>query len=136
LQDRIIRTPLQPRETLIDDPLRALRAIRFASQLSFDIEHNLLQALHDTEIHTLIRKKVSAERIGIEFSKMLHSCDPVRALHLLAHTGIARVLLFDSLAHWDAGSTSTLVSYVHAYAVLPPLPRRYNAIELPAGTRD
>ncbi|KAI3436203.1 hypothetical protein D9Q98_002257 [Chlorella vulgaris] len=49
LRDGIIRTPLQPKETFMDDPLRVLRAVRFASRFGFELEEGLLEAAADDE---------------------------------------------------------------------------------------
>ena len=73
LEDKIIRTPLDPVETFSDDPLRMLRAIRFATQLQFTIDDSALDAM--TQISERI-KIVSAERITDELNKIILSDVP------------------------------------------------------------
>ena len=68
LRDRMLRTPLDPRQTFFDDPLRMLRAIRFRHQLSFEYAPGLTDSIKD-EAHRL--QSISAERIRDEFSKMV-----------------------------------------------------------------
>ena len=74
LQDmelKIIRTPLSPYQTFMDDPLRVLRCIRFASKLGYQIEAEAQQAMSDSDIKDALRAKISRERVGIEIRKML-----------------------------------------------------------------
>eukprot|EP00741_Cyanophora_paradoxa_P009856 tig00001668_g9547.t1 len=80
LSSGIVRTPLAPRVTFLDDPLRVLRAIRFASRLRFSLDPELVSAARDPEVHSALEQKVSRERIGIEVSGMLAGPHPVRAL--------------------------------------------------------
>ncbi len=71
MQARIIRTPLQPQQTFLDDPLRVLRLVRFASRLRYSIDQETEQAMDDNECRTAFLKKISRERVGIEMDKML-----------------------------------------------------------------
>ena len=50
LERGLIRTPLPPRKTLLDDPLRALRAVRFAARFGFELEEGLTRAMSDPEV--------------------------------------------------------------------------------------
>ena len=68
LEQRIIRTPLEPGITFSDDPLRMMRAVRFASQLNFRIEENTLRALSECAVRLPI---ISMERIMDEFNKII-----------------------------------------------------------------
>ncbi len=85
LQDKIIRTPLDPEITYSDDPLRMMRAIRFASQLDFIIEEKSLEAIsrnnHRLEI-------ITQERIVVELYKILESKTPSKGFLLLEKTGL------------------------------------------------
>jgi tRNA nucleotidyltransferase/poly(A) polymerase len=86
LTRRIIRTPLAPDRTFDDDPLRMLRAIRFASQLGFEIEGETLRGIERMRERMPI---VSQERITEEFLKILASPSPSTGLKLLQDTGLA-----------------------------------------------
>ena len=85
IEHRIIRTPLQPEQTFSDDPLRMMRAARFAAQLSFRPEKQLIDAM--SAMHERIGI-VSRERISQEFFKIMMSSEPSRGLELLYETGI------------------------------------------------
>lgn len=83
LEKGIIRTPLDPNTTYSDDPLRMLRAIRFATQLDFKIEHKSLQAIYDNAERLEI---ISQERISDEVNKMILSEKPSRGFQLMFST--------------------------------------------------
>ncbi len=83
LKDGILRTPLDPNITFFDDPLRMLRAARFAAQLQFAIEPTTIKAMHD---NTARLKIVSTERIQDEFMKLLAASKPSVGLWLLHGT--------------------------------------------------
>ena len=68
---RVIKTPLSPLQTFKDDPLRILRAIRFASRLNFRLDQDDISAMKDCSIKNILRLKISRERIGTELVKML-----------------------------------------------------------------
>lgn len=71
IQSRIIDTPLDPRVTLLDDPLRILRIFRFKSKLGFKISGRIYEALQDKNLGVALEKKISNERNGCEIMKML-----------------------------------------------------------------
>lgn len=83
LEKGIIRTPLDPTTTYSDDPLRMMRAIRFASQLGFKIESESLQAIFDQAPRLEI---ISRERIMDELNKIILSQQPSRGFNLLFNT--------------------------------------------------
>ncbi len=85
ISDKIIRTPLEPSQTYSDDPLRMMRAIRFASTLNFEIEKASLEAI---KLEAGRIKIVSMERIMVEFNKIMLSEKPSVGLKLLADTGL------------------------------------------------
>ena len=85
LQNKIIKTPLDPDETFSEDPLRMLRAARFASQLSFGIEPKTYKALKDNASRMSI---ISKERIQEEFFKLLITKVPSVGLWILHETDI------------------------------------------------
>lgn len=83
LENGIIRTPLDPSITYSDDPLRMLRAIRFATQLDFKIENKSLEAIKENAERLSI---ISAERISEELNKIILSDKPSRGFKLLNST--------------------------------------------------
>lgn len=90
LADRILRTPSGPDVSFSDDPLRMMRAVRFVSQLSFELAPEVFTAIETMGERLNI---VSAERIREEFSRMLLSEDPVTGLRLLVRSGLADLIL-------------------------------------------
>ena len=90
LRAGVIRTPLDPRDSFGDDPLRMLRAFRFASQLGFRIAEEVLEAVE--QLAESIRT-VSAERIRDELAKLLTGAKPGRALKLAEATGLTQPFL-------------------------------------------
>ena len=83
LENKIIKTPLDPDTTYSDDPLRMMRAIRFASQLNFKIEHESLASIGRNANRLNI---ISQERITDELNKILLSNEPSRGFKLLYAT--------------------------------------------------
>ncbi len=90
LHDRVIRTPLEPGRTFSDDPLRMLRAIRFATQLGFRIDDGTLRAIskYKSRIHI-----VSKERITTELNKIILSPIPSIGFGHLFDTGLLKIIL-------------------------------------------
>ncbi|GAX22700.1 tRNA nucleotidyltransferase [Fistulifera solaris] len=83
LRRGIVATPLAPLTTLLDDPLRVLRSIRFAARLRFGMDPELKASAMDDRVRTALGQKVSRERVGGEIDLMLRSPDPVGAMRLL-----------------------------------------------------
>lgn len=71
MKAKIIRTPMEPFQTFMDDPLRVLRLIRFASRLGFSIEPTAKECMGNESVLQALRAKISRERVGIEVDKML-----------------------------------------------------------------
>lgn len=92
LKKGVIRTPLEPRMTLLDDPLRALRAIRFASRFDFEMDLELYNCCRSHEVHIALGEKVSRERIGTEIDYMLRTASYVRAFGILYETGLYKAV--------------------------------------------
>lgn len=92
IRARIIRTPLPPLTTLLDDPLRALRAVRFASRLNFKFDPELFQACRDPRVHEALGAKVSRERISTEIDRVMASENPSHAVGLLVELGLFEVV--------------------------------------------
>lgn len=87
LKDGILRTPLEPRKTFLDDPLRVLRLIRFASRFGFSLDEATFNAMKDEDVKVALLYKISRERIGAEMAKTLES-DPIKGLSLLCDAGL------------------------------------------------
>ena len=90
LEDCIIRTPCDPEKTFSDDPLRMMRAVRFASQLGFDIDDETFEGIiaqaHRIEI-------ITKERISVEMSKIMASPVPSIGLTLMRTSGLLKYVL-------------------------------------------
>lgn len=71
MERKVIKTPLAPLQTFKDDPLRVLRAIRFASRLDYQIAAEDEAAMRDASIKDALKLKISRERVGVEVTKML-----------------------------------------------------------------
>lgn len=94
LQNGLLRTPLPPRQTFLDDPLRVLRLIRFASRFDFTIVPDVLKEMADPEINIAFDNKISKERIGNEMEKILKGPNPNIALHLIQKCNLENVVFF------------------------------------------
>ena len=90
LAKRVLRTPVKAENSFSDDPLRMMRAARFASQLDFEIAPDVLQAIKDIAGRISI---ISAERVRDEFTKMLMSKNPRTGITILVETGLAEIVL-------------------------------------------
>lgn len=90
LHNKIIRTPLDPDITFTDDPLRMMRAVRFATQLDFRIEEASLEAIYRNRARIKI---ISKERIVEELHKILLSETPSKGFALLNKTGLLPFIL-------------------------------------------
>jgi putative nucleotidyltransferase with HDIG domain len=89
LENKIIKTPLDPEQTFSDDPLRMMRAIRFASQLNFRIEEETFQAIKDNKDRIKI---ITQERITDEINKIVLSPKPSIGFKLLYDTGLLSLI--------------------------------------------
>ncbi len=88
IEKKLIKTPLDPEITFSDDPLRMMRAIRFATQLEFDIEAVTFEAIIKNATRLEI---VSKERITEELNKIILSDKPSYGFKLLFHSGLLQV---------------------------------------------
>jgi len=89
LNHKIIRTPLEPGITFSDDPLRMMRAVRFATQLGFIIDETTLNAISENRTRIQI---VSQERILDELNKIIMSDKPSKGFLLLDKTGLLEII--------------------------------------------
>lgn len=103
LKKGIGRTPLDPIQTFIDDPLRILRAIRFAAKYNLDLNPGLIEAAKDEDVQWALKTKISPERVWKELAGqsepegykpgMLTGPDPHKAVKLLGEMGLRDLLL-------------------------------------------
>lgn len=121
LEERLIKTPLEPGITFSDDPLRMMRAIRFASQLNFRIEPETFQAIIQ---HKERLRIISKERIIDEFNKIMLSAEPSRGIFLLDDAGLLE-LFFPELTALKGIETRNGIghkdNFLHTLAVLDSL---------------
>jgi putative nucleotidyltransferase with HDIG domain len=89
IERKIIKTPLDPAQTFSDDPLRMMRAIRFATQLNFAIEENTFAGIAENKDRIKI---ISGERIAGELNKILLSQKPSIGFDLLYKSGILKII--------------------------------------------
>ena len=89
IEQKLIRTPLEPNVTYSDDPLRMMRAIRFAAQLNFKIDAASLQAITENKERIQI---VSKERITDELNKIMLSAKPSIGFEHLFNTGLLQII--------------------------------------------
>lgn len=103
LQSMVLRTPLDPKKTFMDDPLRMLRVFRFYSRYpNATIDENTLNAMKDPDVHNAYRNKVSPERAGPEIIKMFGAERPAAAIRAMFATGL-------DAAIFDAEETKNLL---------------------------
>ena len=95
LRNKLIRTPLDPDKTFDDDPLRMMRAIRFATQLDFKIEEKTFESIRKNRERIKI---VSTERITTEINKIMSAGKPSRGFILLDRSGLLEII-FPELAN-------------------------------------
>ncbi|VFR00850.1 unnamed protein product [Cuscuta campestris] len=79
-----IVTPLPPKQTFLDDPLRVLRAIRFGARFDFMLDEELKKAASDDDVKAAIADKISRERIGHEINLMISGNQPLKAITYVA----------------------------------------------------
>jgi poly(A) polymerase len=124
LEKKIIKTPLEPGRTFSDDPLRMMRAIRFATQLEFTIDPVTLAgiAAYKNRIHI-----ISKERIATELEKILLAPQPSIGFKLLFDTGLLHLVLPEVTALQgveDRNGRSHKDNFYHTLEVVDNLARR------------
>ncbi|CCT73463.1 related to tRNA nucleotidyltransferase [Fusarium fujikuroi IMI 58289] len=95
MEAKIIRTPLEPFQTFMDDPLRVLRLVRFASRLQFTIDASTRRFMADPKVLEALRAKISRERVGVELEKMLKGDHPFEALQLIHELQLFHAIFTD-----------------------------------------
>lgn len=110
LESRLLRCPLSPHATFMDDPLRLLRGIRFAGQLGFSLHASIYESVTEELLQNLT-VKVSRERLGIEWSKMLKGPQPALCLRELVKLNLLPVVMTEAILRKGKGAeVESLVS--------------------------
>jgi poly(A) polymerase len=117
LEARILRTPTDPLHTFADDPLRMLRAIRFASELGFDLAPEIVPAMREMRSR-LAPPVISVERIADELRRMLASDRPRLALELLDTGGLLELILPEIAACKGVAQTGFHTHDVYGHTLL------------------
>jgi tRNA nucleotidyltransferase (CCA-adding enzyme) len=100
IQDLIsntIRTPLDPLKTFSDDPLRIFRTIRLAAKYNSKIDDATYKAMSNPLLRDAIRRKLSVERIGAEFEKMIKNPNAQKAIEMLKDTELLQDIIAESI---------------------------------------
>ncbi|RPD81576.1 hypothetical protein L226DRAFT_527847 [Lentinus tigrinus ALCF2SS1-7] len=123
LRSGTIRTPLSPKETFTDDPLRVLRCIRFASRFGFTMVPELQEAAKDPLIQEALRVKISRERVGEELDKMLGGRNPLLSIDLIQSLSLYSSVFYipDNIGIKLSGSLASLDSALRAALILHAL---------------
>lgn len=117
LRKGVVATPLPPLTTLLDDPLRVLRSIRFAARLRFTMDQELIDAAADRRVRNALALKVSRERVGGEVDLMLRSPDPVGAVRLLINLKLAGTV-FPIQKYLEEGGESASTFFANGLTLL------------------
>ncbi|GAA5961629.1 hypothetical protein JCM3765_002656 [Sporobolomyces pararoseus] len=120
-----IRTPLEPFKTFQDDPLRIIRAVRFAARFGreFELDQEMVNAIHQQEIRKALLdpKKISRERVGAELEKILLGKDPQYGFELIESLNLhPLVFLYDHSTTFTTTTSNSLPP--------PPLPNTFLSV--------
>lgn len=116
ISNKIIRTPIDPTQTFLDDGLRILRGIKFSARYDFELTSDLINAAKNKNIQEAFRTKISPERIWKELAEFLTGPNPTKAARLLGQLGLRDILfkptteeaktLNVEFEEWDADQNS------------------------------
>ncbi len=124
LRNKILKTPLDPAKTFSDDPLRMMRAIRFATQLDFTIEEDTFRSIRENGERIRI---VSQERIVAELNKILMCEVPSKGFLLIEKTGLLKIIFpeLDSLKGVDTkDGKAHKDNFLHSLKVLDNISKK------------
>ncbi|EGX90039.1 poly(A) polymerase, putative [Cordyceps militaris CM01] len=131
LQAKIMRTPLDPKQTLLDDPLRVLRLIRVAGKLGFSVAPETALCMQDPEVHGALDAMITRDRIGAELVKMMTNENSEASLKLLFECRLYSpvfVRLDSALLQLLAAQCSSWGIRSASSAWPTPLPRAYRTL--------
>jgi len=92
LRAGLMRTPLPPLETFLDDPLRVLRAVRFGTRFGFELDAALTAAAASEQVRMALAQKISRERVGTELEGMFNGPNPLASVKLLLQLSLFPVV--------------------------------------------
>jgi poly(A) polymerase len=130
IENKIIRTPLDPDITFSDDPLRMMRAVRFTTQLDFSIEVNTFKAINRNKNRIQI---VSSERILDELNKIVLAPRPSKGFRILDETGLLKIIFpkFVELKGIEViGKQAHKDNFYHTLQVLDNLSKKTDSLYL------
>jgi tRNA nucleotidyltransferase (CCA-adding enzyme) len=137
LKSQLIRTPLDPFDTFLDDPLRVIRGFRFSARLGFKIDQLTMMAMSDTKIKEAFVQKISKERVGSEFmanfSNHENSCDFFEFHRLIFKIGYWPIIIDQDTNDWISVGFSKMES---VYLLLKHLKRDLEFISLMDEKKD
>lgn len=120
IKNGIIRTPMDPRVTLYEDPLRILRIFRFKAKLQFEIDDRVYDALKLPKISSALQNKVSNERIEAEISKMLRYENGYVGIHEIIATGYINPVFKPSVS-MDIDREKSMNFYINCQKIVSSL---------------
>ncbi|KAI1156700.1 hypothetical protein F4825DRAFT_458883 [Nemania diffusa] len=118
MKSKLIRTPLEPFQTFMDDPLRVLRLVRFASRLGFTIDPTVEEVMGNVKVLDALKLKISRERVGVEIEKMLKGKDPRRSLQYINDLGLYHTIFTDPTKSGTSIPSPDLSRWHNAYDCL------------------
>jgi len=130
IRNKVIRTPLDPAKTFTDDPLRMMRAVRFATQLNFNIESKTFDAISQNRERIKI---ISAERITDELNKIMMAHKPSIGFKLLDKSGMLELIfpeVYEMKGIEQKEGVSHKDNFLHTLKVLDNISRRTNNLWL------
>jgi len=107
LENRVARTPIDPLRTYLEDPLRILRAIRFAARFGLHVDPQMFAAARDPQVQEALVKKVSRERIWTEMSKFMVGRMAYYAVELIHSFGLRDLLLLPTDEQLDRANKAS-----------------------------
>ena len=97
LKNGLIRTPIDPLKTFLDDPLRILRTFRFAARFNFNIVDEIFEAIKNEEIQKIFTKKISKERVGQEFKSSFTRAGSIGFLQMLEDCKFLKFVFYNEI---------------------------------------